>query len=232
MLRQTMEADANGLQGVERPIYAGYIRCACASGRHRGTIMARKLAKFLRSIGCTVMIHFASLYRGAEYDPAQHRRGMDDRGPCGCHIALELCRHSQWMTASMMQTWKEEAKYYGRKADERFDELLEGWLMRNSHRLDDPGRVPRVNVRGEPLSSSSAGPFALPRPHGEMASEQRSGCHTSRELPGPTIDPAETAQRLPPVPARPPLRSAVPIKAAPVAKPWEGRRPLIRELHA
>ena len=68
----------------------------------------------------------------------------------------------------------------------------------------------------------------VPSSSGEMASEQGSGCYTSRELPGPTIEPADAT---PKIPMRPQEEHRLSSRrgAQTMAEPQEERRPSSRQ---
>ena len=71
--------------------FIGHIGAPCWHGRHRGPIAGNEMARYARSRGCTVMLHYESLWDGVE----DKHGNIDNRGPCGCHHGAAYCKFHQ-----------------------------------------------------------------------------------------------------------------------------------------
>ena len=110
----------NGL-GRRRKVRVPHVEVGvdCAQGRHRSTMVALRLKKYLEHHGCTVRIIHDTLWRGAT-----NRVGkVDTRGPCGCHLNPRLCQYAPQHNPRAMKEWCDAMKDAKKEAEEKYQEL-------------------------------------------------------------------------------------------------------------
>ena len=104
---------------------------SCSRGRHRSTMVAIWMSKWLKEAGCTVTIHFENLYQGVTMQNGE----VDWRGPCGCHKGCAFCVHHADDSPDCLQKWVVAMKRAQTEVDAELMELTKH--VRQDPKKDD-----------------------------------------------------------------------------------------------
>ncbi len=110
----------------------------------------KRSMQFAQDHGCTVMIHYETLYKGVPHSfRSDGTCEFDTRGPCGCHLTPQLC---QFVEDQYKANFVRACRRCKTEADERFALLEQPFSDRNQNFTGKKLRLHQCYMRKNFLS--------------------------------------------------------------------------------